>query len=210
MAQTDLCTEPTAPVERPPLFGPTVHVPCGGLRGYIEYVWSRCGCDVNLGRYQSCFCEPAEKWPGVDVSSVIDLCIVCARGTAGGTSRWAMVGCGHCVQAALRFAPDPAFGLLLPLGRHSARNNRFARLSDDEQTRVLAAASLIGGARLQQQMRGWSSREVRRLGAGRVENIPLVRWQMHFPPSLAASTDAISRLHQAVLDSPPAAGTGCT
>jgi hypothetical protein len=58
----------------------SVHIPYGRLRGPVQH---------RREKWQSCHHEDAPvKWEGVDVSSAYDLCIVCFRATAGGTSRW--------------------------------------------------------------------------------------------------------------------------
>jgi hypothetical protein len=65
--------------------GLSVHVPCGGLRGPVH------------GRWQSCPDEDSpEKWEGCDVSREYELCIICFRATAGGSSRWALLVCDDC------------------------------------------------------------------------------------------------------------------
>ncbi len=69
-----------------------VHIPCGHLRGPVD------------GRWQSCRDEDSpERWKGYDVSSEKDLCIICFRATAGGTSRWSWLACADCrrVNAAI-------------------------------------------------------------------------------------------------------------
>lgn len=96
-------------VLREVLTGLYVHVACGGVRGRVDSAHASSGESVNLGRWQSCTCEThPERWPDVDVSSEVDLCVLCARGTAGGTSRWAWVVCGTCrtvEQAAAHWQP---------------------------------------------------------------------------------------------------------
>ena len=66
--------------DRPQL---TVHLPCVHLRGWAD-------------RVQGCPCEPADSWPGCDASRALDLCLVAARGTAGGVTRWSWLACTHC------------------------------------------------------------------------------------------------------------------
>jgi hypothetical protein len=73
----------------------SVHIPCGGLRGPLQ---RRSAVHSHLPvRWQSCRDEDApEKWEGLDVSRQTDLCIVCLRATAGGTTRWAFLACDDC------------------------------------------------------------------------------------------------------------------
>ena len=73
----------------------SVHIPCGGLRGPLQRR-SRAYPDLPM-RWQSCRDEDSpEKWEGCDVSRECDLCIICFRATAGGTSRWAWLACDDC------------------------------------------------------------------------------------------------------------------
>jgi hypothetical protein len=184
-------------IPRSPLFGRFVHVPCGQVRGYIEHVWSRCHCPSNLGRYQSCRCEPRERWEGCDVSEVEQLCILCARGSAGGPSRWAYDACPSCRDAADHFTTDPAFGLLLPLGRHSVMNQQYVQYSDDEATSEVATRSLLASLSAQDLLDTWRTQEVQRLGLGLAPNVPLHRWRAHHPVSAGASEDALARFYAA-------------
>ncbi|EUA20568.1 hypothetical protein I552_6791 [Mycobacterium xenopi 3993] len=90
-----------------------MHIPCGGLRGPVG------------GRWQSCRHENApERWEGCDVSRAKDLCIICFRATAGGTSRWSWLACENCrrVNAAIARL-EPEYGERpFALGRHSLMN----------------------------------------------------------------------------------------
>lgn len=104
-----------------------VHVARGGIRGPIGRFPALCDCDVYKGVWQSCPCEntPAQ-WEGCDVSRAKDLCILCARATAGGTTRWSWLACGECREVV---RADGALGLpSLPLGRHSIMNGAAVRL----------------------------------------------------------------------------------
>jgi hypothetical protein len=86
----------------------SVHLPCVHLRGWA-------------GRDQGCPCEPSEPWPGCDVSRAQELCLVCARGTAGGTTRWSWLACTSC--RAVERSLQAWLGMrVLPLGRHSIMN----------------------------------------------------------------------------------------
>jgi hypothetical protein len=73
-------------------------------------------------RWQSCRDEDApQKWAACDVSRERDLCIICFRATAGGTSRWAWLACVDCravsdaIESSWDFRP-------FALGRHSLMN----------------------------------------------------------------------------------------
>ncbi len=111
----------------------TVHVPCARLRGWA-------------GQVQGCPCEPSEPWPNCDVSRAQDLCLVCARGTAGGTTRWSWLACGSCR------AVEKARGWLgmrvLPLGRHSILNGVALRVAEASSEQADAFAVAFEGLRL--------------------------------------------------------------
>ena len=169
-----------------------VHLPCARLRGWA-------------GRVQGCPCEPSEPWPSCDVSRALDLCLVCARGTAGGTTRWSWLACTHCraVDRALR---DWLGMRVLPLGRHSIMNGVGLRVAEASQDDVDAFAVRFEGLGLGwDRLYVWGAAEARRLADRLVDTgpeVPLERWQADFPPSVSASLDAYERL----LDTPlPAA-----
>ena len=163
----------------------SVHIPCGRLRGPVE----------RRGRWQSCPDEDSpERWEGCDVSSAIDLCIVCCRGTAGGTSRWAWLGCEHC--RAVNNALEKRWGVRpLALGRHSLMNrigipaNASPKVVEQQTARLMEFIEGIG------HLRDWRGTEHARLAVAfdRLADIPLPVWQQQWPPSLTASADAFSR-----------------
>jgi hypothetical protein len=98
----------------------SVHIPCGGLRGPLQ---RKSQYHPHLPvRWQSCSDEDSpEKWAGCDVSQERDLCIVCFRATAGGTSRWAWLACDNC--RAVNTAIESRWGFRpFALGRHSLMN----------------------------------------------------------------------------------------
>lgn len=161
------------------------HIPCGGLRGPVQY----------RGPWQSCPDEDApQRWEGCDVSRARDLCIVCFRGTAGGSSRWAWLGCEDCrsINAALHrvwgFRP-------LALGRHSLMNGIGIRGDAPPQIFEQQTARLAEFANSNGGLREWRRREYPRLAFvfDPLADIPLRVWQETWPPSRHASADAISR-----------------
>ena len=127
----------------------------------------------------------------------MDLCQVCARGTAGGTSRWSWLACGSCrnVESALQ----SWLGVrVLPLGRHSIMNGVARRISDEsvEASEEFARSFNNLGASWD-SLSAWGREEARRLlsavpQAG--EDVPLDTWREHFPASVPASADAYERL----------------
>lgn len=180
--------------------GPFIHVPCGHIRGYVDRI--RTHPDRPADRYQSCACEQPEVWEGTDVSEKIQLCVLCARGTAGGPSKWAWNACTLCRQQAQQFTPDPAFGVTLPLGRHSIMNQRYVRMSDDATRQELGAQVLLHGFALQDELFRWRTQEVQRIGAALTDDVALRRWQELLPGSRAASHDALERFWATLVAEP--------
>ena len=99
----------------------SVHTPCGGLRGPLQRK-SRAYPNLPV-KWQSCKDEDSSgEVGGVRcVSKAFDLCIICFRSTAGGTSRWSWLACDDCravntaIESRLGFRP-------FALGRHSLMN----------------------------------------------------------------------------------------
>lgn len=161
----------------------SVHVACGRVRGPIQ------------GRWQSCPCEETqEKWHGCDVSQALDLCIVCVRGTAGGTSRWAWLGCDTC--RAVNDIIRAKTGKQIPMGRHSIMNGYCVRGGASPELQREQAERLAQFVNDQQELFKWQAGEFRRLantfpsGA----DIPLTVWLRELPPSRDRSIDAMIRL----------------
>ncbi|GAB3035002.1 hypothetical protein H7J11_23835 [Mycobacterium bourgelatii] len=161
----------------------SVHIPCGKLRGRVK------------GRWQSCPDEDSpERWEGCDVSRACDLCIVCFRGTAGGVSRWAWLGCEDC--RAINAALEQMWGFRpLALGRHSLMNGIGVRGGAPPEVVEQHTAQLAAFARSRGGLRDWYHREYPRLAAefDPLADIPLRVWQQKWPPGRRASADAISR-----------------
>lgn len=162
-----------------------VHVPCGGLRG-----------STTRG-VQTCRCQPSQDpWPGCDVSEVAQLCVVCARATAGGTTRWSWEACGACRR--LNRTLEERLGRRgLPLGRHSIMNGVAHRIASATE-----ASTDAFGAAVQQmvvdweQLTQWRLQEVQRLAAsaGLPDKVLLTEWSRQFPSGRQASRGAFSRL----------------
>lgn len=162
----------------------SVHITCGFLRGPIE------------GRWQSCPDEDSpEIWAGSDVSRAEDLCIVCARGTAGGVSRWSWLGCQDC--RAINDAVAQTWGFRpLALGRHSLMNGIGVRGGASPEERKKQTERLAEFARNTQRLRDWRLQEFRRLATDfdPGADIPLPDWQRRWPPGRDPSMDAFARL----------------
>jgi hypothetical protein len=131
----------------------SVHIPCGGVRGPVQ------------GRWQSCPDEDSpEIWEGCDVSRERDLCIVCCRGTAGGSSRWAWLGCEDC--SAINHALTRAWGFRpLALGRHSLMNRIGVRGGAPPEVQKRQVDQLVAFAGNRARLRDWGRQEYRRLAA---------------------------------------------
>ena len=173
-----------------------VHIPCGGVRG-----WYRAGRRPrrpgSCGRWQSCGCEDDPlRWPGVDVSREIDLCLLCARGTAGGTSRWASLACDSC--KAVNNAVTGMLGRrLAPLHRHSIGNGVGVRVNADEAEVIRQQAALVALTRSWQDLYEWFHLEFSRLassqGWANDTQVPLRVWLERLAESEPASRDAFRR-----------------
>jgi hypothetical protein len=164
----------------------SVHIPCGRLRGPAR----------RRGRWQSCPDEDSpEQWEDCDVSSACDLCVVCVKGTAGGVSRWAWLGCEDC--RAINAALERAWGVRpLALGRHSLMNGIGIRGGASPEVVKQQTARLVEFARGVGRLRDWQRQEYRRLAVefDPLADIPLRVWQQKWPPGRRASADAFSRL----------------
>jgi hypothetical protein len=176
----------------------SVHIPCGGLRGPVD------------GRWQSCRDEDSpETWRGCDVSRAKDLCIICFRAAAGGTSRWSWLACADCRRvnkSIARLAPeygDRPFAL----GRHSLMNRIGVRGGAPPEVEDEQIARLVAFARGDDRLREWRRREYSRLASqfDPLADVPLRVWQTQWPPGRDASVDAFARLLGHALDPPPPA-----
>jgi len=165
----------------------SVHIPCGRLRGPVG---------GPGGRWQSCQCEQSpEVWPGSDVPREIDLCIVCARGAAGGTSRWAPIGCTHCRAVNISLGTDLGYRPLA-LGRHSLINGIGVRGGSPPVEQEHQTARLMQFQGHHRALWAWYREEFARLAAvfDPQADVPLRSWQQQWPPSRDASEDAIRRM----------------
>jgi len=145
---------------------------------------------------QGCPCEPSEPWPDCDVSRAKDLCLVCARGTAGGTTRWSWLACGNC--RAVEKGLQEWLGIrVLPLGRHSIMNGVALRVAQASQEEADAFAVRFEGLSLGWDgLYDWGHAEARRLADAVVHgkpDVPLMVWQRTYPATVTASVDAYER-----------------
>ena len=167
-------------------------------------MFARCDCPENLGTWQSCQCEDEPvRWAGVDVSREVDLCRLCARGTAGGVARWAWLACTAC-----RGVNDAAGAFLgrrpLPLHRHSIGNDAAIRGTARGAEFAAQHAALVDVTRSWRELDDWFDEEVRRLAGAQGwagdRQVLLRVWQERLPVSEAASRDALRRFTGVDLD----------
>ena len=129
----------------------------GSLPG-LPIRWQSCPCEDNSGEVVGC-----------DVSRQFDLCIICFRATAGGTSRWSWLACEDCrainrIQSGPVGFPPVRAGTAQPDERNRRPRGYSAEGQQAQIDRLMAF--LRGGDGL----RGWRSRG----------NIPC--WQAEFDP----------------------------
>jgi hypothetical protein len=172
----------------------SVHIPCGGIRGPIQRR-STARPDRPV-RWQSCRDEDSpERWPGRDVSRVQDLCAICFRGKAGGTSRWSWIACDTCRAVNDGYVERWGFRPFA-LGRHSLMNGVGVRLSADNETRRAQEERLARFAEGDHDLAAWRRREYPELASAfdPLADVPVREWRQTWPPSREASVDAFARL----------------
>lgn len=153
------------------------------------------------GAWQSCPCEdsPEEwrpKYGNFYFSHAIDLCLVCARGTAGSPVQWAWLACDDCravngiVGLAWQTRPP------LALARHSLMNGIGIRHGAPREIQVQQATELANFFLWDKSLREWFTKRFahERQSFRGVEDVPLATWQKEHPPSLTYSTIAIAQL----------------
>lgn len=173
----------------------SVHLPCGLIRGPVYR--KRSGAYVGWpGKWQSCPDEDSPQvWEGHDVSREYDLCIICVRATAGGTSRWSWLACDDC--RAVNRALESAWGFRpFALGRHSLMNGIGVRGGASPEVQQEQIARLMEFMKHVQGLREWEKQEYGRLASrfDPLADVPLRVWQQEWPPGPGASWDAFSRL----------------
>ena len=189
MTEHDL--SPTDAALRERIIVLSVHIPCGGIRGPIQRATQR-----KFAIWQSCSCEDEpEKWDWVDISRLYDLCRICLRATAGGTSRFSWIACADCRD--INSAVHNAWGFRpFALGRHSLMNGIGVQGGAPRRLQEQQLARLTEFARGDSRLREWRQAEYRRLAAhfDPLADVKLRIWQEVHPPSLEASRDAFARL----------------
>jgi hypothetical protein len=191
---TDRELSPTDRALRERLTELCVHIPCGGLRGPLQKR-SRFHPELPV-RWQSCQDEDApEKWDNEDVSRQFELCIVCFRATAGGTSRWSWLACQEC--RAINESLGQRWGFRpFALGRHSVMNGIAVRGGSSPEVQAAQMERLVEFGKGDHDLRDWRRREYTRLASkfGPLADVPLKTWQHEWTPGKEASQDAFARL----------------
>lgn len=156
---------------------PCVHIPRGEIRGPVRR--RAAGQPYRGERWQSCPGEDSpEMWPGCDVSRERDLCIVCFRGTAGGTSRWSWLACQDCRTVNSVFeSPWRVTGFAL--ARHSLMNGIGMRDGIPPDVGKAQIARLLPFADGSDRLRDWPGQEYPRLASrfDPLSDVPLRVWQ---------------------------------
>ena len=172
----------------------SVHIPCGQLRGPLQRK-SPFYPDLPI-KWQSCRDEDTpQKWAACDVSRERDLCIICFRATAGGTSRWAWLACDDC--RAVSEAIESSWGFRpFALGRHSLMNGIGIRGGSPPQVQEAQVARLVEFLKGDGRLRDWRLQEYSRLASrfDPLADVPLRVWQQEWAPGRNASVDAFTRL----------------
>jgi hypothetical protein len=165
---------------------PSVHVSCGQIRGPVRV--------DGESRWQSCPCEDTpDVWEGCDVSRKHDLCLLCARATAGGTSSWSWLACAVCRTVAEELATDWGF-TPFELGRHPRMNGYGIHIQDDDAGERLERACDFRSRYC--NLEPWRILEVSRLAVvfADQQDIPLELWLEQWNYGRLASKSAIRRL----------------
>jgi hypothetical protein len=177
-----------------------VHTSCGRIRGPVLGHWLR----PRRMLFQQCSCHgPQERWPDVDVSRLHDLCVLCARGTAGGLSRWSWLVC-HTCRVVVRASDDPQVARL-PIGRHSIMNSRGVQVAAAEPVVEAQTTALLQGFDVQFQMYDWCKLETAALVAANFPDrgsVPLAEWEATLRPDPKTSRDATARFMRWAAEQP--------
>jgi hypothetical protein len=163
-----------------------VHVPCGRLRGVTSHGRQACPCQGDR-----------EPWQGCEMSEVAQLCVVCARGKAGGPSRWDWLACRICRELNESLGSHRGRNGLLPLGRQAIMNSvERPRATASGAAREVFTDAVMRRRVSQRQLFAWQVQEVQRLAASETLSavVLLSEWQRTFPAGRTASRDALRRL----------------
>lgn len=156
--------------------------------------------DLTKKSSQRCLC-PTEihvERNGVDCPTGFHLCDVCARGTAGGTSRWSWNACKSCLN--VNAATQKHYGFSLPLGRHSIMNGFSVPVSAVGEELAVGAEVLLTFITKTVALSDWGSLQARELFESVPEwaketHIPIAVWQKKFKTSKEQSLAAFQKYY---------------
>ena len=110
------------------IWGATICPVCFAVHGLLEIEGlgrgpydQRCNCQVDV--------EPAERWPGFDFNTYLELCRCCAMEPLKSGSRWSPYFCTECRDRVVSFNRRHR-QWVIPIGRHSAMHGDL--LAGDE------------------------------------------------------------------------------
>lgn len=175
------------------LRGLSVCLTCFGLRGRFGAKEHRCSCEERDDAWRE------REWSDYDLSALVDLCNLCARGTMKSGSRYTWLVCDECRSVNAQIGS--VFGArgvgALPVGRHSLMNRIALGGTEITDERIAGfSAWLLGLTKIWIRLLDWRTTEARSLadGAGQKgESVPLKAWLQRFPSSTGASVDAFCR-----------------
>jgi len=149
-------------------------------------ICARCLELTSHGDLQRCACEPKRahretKW---DCPSGYHLCWICARGVAGGLSKYSWEVCQNCHNLMKGF---------LPYGRHSFMNLIFLPFgSTDQKIIEEGIQELLNFNSFWESLYNWGHLQAHLLLSGikrweHVSHISLRDWEKQFPPDMTKS-----------------------
>ena len=156
--------------------------------------------DLTKNSSQRCLC-PTEihvERNGVDCPTGFHLCDVCARGTAGGTSRWSWNACKCCIGVNVN--TQKQLGFSLPLGRHSIMNGVSVPISAVGDELAESTEALIAFVAKSVAISDWGLLQARELFESVPEwaketHIPIAVWQKKFKASKEKSLAAFQNYY---------------
>lgn len=166
---------------------------CFDLRGEFQDKEHRCSCQRQPDSWRE------KEWARYDITALVDLCNLCARGIMRSGSRYTWLVCDNCLQVNKSVGGvlgSPRAGAL-PVGRHSLMNGVAFVGGDLSDERIKSFTEwLLGLTDVWFGLFEWRSTEARRLADSADLKAPAIRlpvWLTAFPSSLGASVDAFCR-----------------
>ena len=170
------------------------------------WVCTKCFDLTSLGKdYQHCKCEPKPQIdkPQVDCPSGFQLCALCARGVAGGLSRWSWLVCSECKEISVGRTIG---GSNIPVGRHSIMNGDVWPLEvQNESERERQVREVLDFVNLQNELQIFGKARAEALFRNELllhgeEHVSVFQWKLSFPSSEVASRAALAAFRKHVRD----------